>query len=127
MATTADNVTKFTTKQLKRVSRMGFDWNMVLIIIFLLGFGLIMVYSASSYRAARDYGGNATYFLSRQAIADLLGLAAAVFAMFIPIKFFQKGMIPWIVYAIAFVLCGDFKSGYDRFYGCLAYGSQKQH
>ena len=83
---------------------MGFDWNMVLIIIFLLGFGLIMVYSASSYRAARDYGGNATYFLSRQAIADLLGIAVAIFAMFIPLKFFSKGWIPWIMYAIAFTL-----------------------
>ena len=83
---------------------MGFDWNMVLIIIFLLGFGLIMVYSASSYRAARDYGGNATYFLSRQAIADLLGIAVAVFAMFIPLKLFSKGWIPWIMYAIAFTL-----------------------
>lgn len=104
MATTAENVSKFTSKQLKRVSRMGFDWNMVLIIIFLLGFGLIMVYSASSYRAARDYGGNATYFLSRQAIADLLGIVVAVFAMFIPLKLFSKGWIPWIIYAIAFTL-----------------------
>ncbi|MBR1862289.1 MAG: FtsW/RodA/SpoVE family cell cycle protein [Lachnospiraceae bacterium] len=102
---TADNVKKFTSKQLRRFSRMGFDWNMVLILIFLLGFGLIMVYSASSYVAARDHMGNQKYFLSRQAIADLIGIVGAVALMFVPHRLYNKvWFFPILFYGIAFLL-----------------------
>ncbi len=103
-AVTAENVKKFTSKQIRRVSKMGFDWNMVLILIFLLGFGLIMVYSASSYVAVRDFG-NPTHFFSKQAIADLIGIVGAVVVMFVPYKLYNKvWMFPWIFYAVALLL-----------------------
>ncbi len=105
MATTTDNVKKFTNKQLRKVSRMGFDWNLVLILVFLLGFGLIMVYSASSYMGVRLYKGNAAYFLNRQAIADLIGIVAAVLITFVPYKIYNKvWFFPWIFYGIAITM-----------------------
>ncbi len=101
---TADNVKKFTKSQLKRVSKMGFDWNLVLILIFLLGFGLIMVYSASSYVAVRDFD-NPTHYLTRQAVADLIGIVGLVAVMFIPYKLYNRlQLFTWIAYLTALLL-----------------------
>ncbi len=102
--TAADNVRKFTKKQIRNVSKLGFDWNLVLVLLFLLGFGLIMVYSASSFVAVRDFG-NPTHYFSKQAIADLIGIAGAAVVMFIPYKIYNKHWIfPWIFYGIAVVM-----------------------
>ncbi len=105
MATsTADGVKKFTRKQLRRVARAGFDWNLVLVLAFLLGFGLIMVYSASSYVAIRDYG-DQTHFFTRQAIADLVGIIGAVLLMFVPYRIYDKRWVyRWVFYGLAATL-----------------------
>ena len=105
MATsTADGVKNFTKKQLRRAAKAGFDWNMVLVLAFLLGFGLIMVYSASSYVALRDYG-DQTHYFSRQAIADLVGIIGAVLLMFVPYRIYDKKWIfRWVFYGLATTL-----------------------
>ena len=33
-----------------------FDYSLLFIVLFLLGFGMIMIYSTSSYEASKDYG-----------------------------------------------------------------------
>lgn len=50
-----------------------YDYSLVFIIIILLVFGLMMIYSASSYRA-QDKFGDPMYFLKRQAVIALGGL-----------------------------------------------------
>lgn len=50
-----------------------FDYSLLFIIIFLLCFGLVMIYSVSSYEAQLEYG-KATYYLRKQMIAVLLGI-----------------------------------------------------
>ena len=45
---------------------------------FLLAFGLIMIYSASSYTAFQDYSGDSGHFMKRQLIAIIMGLVAMV-------------------------------------------------
>jgi cell division protein FtsW len=52
---------------------------LVLVTLALLAFGMVMVYSATSASAAIG-GGNSVYFLKRQALFALLGLAALVLA-----------------------------------------------
>ena len=42
-----------------------FDYSLLFIIIFLVGFGLVMLYSVSSYEAEGSFG-NAAYYLERQ-------------------------------------------------------------
>ena len=42
-----------------------FDYTLLFIVLFLLGFGLIMLYSTSSYEANLDFGDPA-YYLKKQ-------------------------------------------------------------
>lgn len=52
-----------------------FDYSLLFIILFLVSFGLIMVYSTSSYTAELKLG-SPTYYLFRQGIFALLGIVA---------------------------------------------------
>ena len=38
-----------------------FDYNLLFVIIFLMGFGLVMLYSSSSYTSVNKYGDSAHY------------------------------------------------------------------
>ena len=58
-------------------------------LLFLMGFGLVMIYSASSYTAFADYG-DQMYYLKRQAIAVALGLVAMVVVSRIPYHFWER-------------------------------------
>lgn len=49
-----------------------FDYSLLFIIIFLLCFGFVMIYSASSFEAQTEFG-NAYYYAKKQLIAILLG------------------------------------------------------
>ena len=50
------------------------DYQSVLYVVTLVGFGILMVYSASSYVAARDYD-NGAYYAIKQFIAAIIGFA----------------------------------------------------
>ena len=49
----------------KKKANTYFDYNLLFIIIFLVGFGMVMLYSSSSYVAANKFG-DAAYFLKLQ-------------------------------------------------------------
>lgn len=66
-----------------------FDYTLLFVVLFLVGFGLIMIYSASSYEANLDFNDPA-YYLKRQAIAAALGLIAMVAVSFVPTELFSK-------------------------------------
>lgn len=82
------DIKNFTKKQVKRVSSMGFDFNLLFILLALLGFGLIMVYSASSYVALREFGIR-EYFFSRQLKWNGFGLLMMFALMFFPYKLYN--------------------------------------
>lgn len=52
-----------------------FDYSLLFDVLFLLIFGIIMIYSSSSYVAERDYG-SSVYFLKKQLFAVGIGLVA---------------------------------------------------
>ena len=56
-----------------------FDYSLLAIIIFLMCFGLVMLYSISSYEARTEYG-DGMYFLKRQ---GLIGLGSIVVMMWV--------------------------------------------
>lgn len=62
-------------------SEYYFDYSLLFVVLFLLGFGLIMIYSTSSYEAGISAGCNydSAYYLKKQAVSTALGLAAMFF------------------------------------------------
>ena len=55
-----------------------FDYSLLFLVLFLVAFGLIMVYSTSSYTAELKTG-SASYYLKRQGLFSLLGIGAMLF------------------------------------------------
>ncbi|PWJ48410.1 FtsW/RodA/SpoVE family cell cycle protein [Faecalicatena contorta] len=49
-----------------------FDYDLLLVIIFLMCFGLVMLYSTSAYNAQADFSGDDMYYFSKQAIISIL-------------------------------------------------------
>lgn len=69
-------------KEAKRSARARihnfYDYSLLILVIFIVSFGLIMIYSASSYTAQthEKYNYDAAYFLKKQAGAAILGIVA---------------------------------------------------
>lgn len=55
-----------------------YDYSLLFCVIFLTAFGLVMIYSASSYMAQLNYDGNSAYFMMRQLKIALFGLVVAI-------------------------------------------------
>lgn len=55
-----------------------YDYSLLFLTLFLVCFGLIMIYSTSSYNAQRIYG-DATYYLSKQALLGGAGILIMLF------------------------------------------------
>lgn len=77
-----------TTKKMKK-ERHNFDYVLLTVVLFLLAFGLMMVYSASSYDASIDYN-DSTYYLKKQLLSNVLGLIAMFFVARIPYQFWKR-------------------------------------
>ena len=79
-----------TTKRRKKdQSEYFFDYSLLFIVLFLLGFGLVMIYSASSYEAFQSFG-DAAYYLKKQLIAIILGLILMTAVANIPYHFWER-------------------------------------
>ena len=55
-------------KRAKAQQETFFDYTLLFIVLFLLGFGLVMLYSTSSYDASLQYDGDSAYFLKKSAL-----------------------------------------------------------
>lgn len=77
---------------LKKKDEYFFDYSLLFIVLFLLGFGMIMVYSASSYNAStsQSFNYDAAYFLKKQAFAAILGVVAMFIVAYIPYHFWER-------------------------------------
>ncbi len=69
------------------------DYSMIFIVLFLLTFGLIMLYSTSSYEAALDYSDSAYYF-KRQLAFTVFGLFVMALVSRIPTRIYKRFAVP---------------------------------
>ena len=79
-----------------------FDYTLLFVIIFLVCFGLVMLYSTSSYNAQIEYG-DGTHYLKRQAFACCLGFAAMYVISKIDYHVWKR--LYGVAYIGAFLLC----------------------
>lgn len=84
----------------KKTITAGYDYMILIPVILLVGFGLVMVYSASSHLADHRLG-DSYFYLKRQAIFSVLGIAIMVLAKRIPYTLYLK-----LVYPLLFVSFG---------------------
>ncbi len=91
----------------------------VLLVLFLVGFGCLMVYSASSYSAAYRYG-NEYFFLFKQLFGVILGVFALFFFAFFDYHLLKKFKY-WILAVSLILLVLVFVPGF----GTQSYGANR--
>lgn len=89
----------------KEQTEYFFDYSLLFIVLFLLGFGLVMIYSASSYTAFQDYDGDAGHFMKRQLLAIIIGLVMMIIVANIDYHFWERfAVLGYIVSAGAILM-----------------------
>ncbi|WP_300713762.1 FtsW/RodA/SpoVE family cell cycle protein [uncultured Acetatifactor sp.] len=73
----------------KAQTEFFFDYSLLFIVLFLLGFGLVMIYSASSYEAFQSYQ-DTTYYMKKQLLAIIIGMVMMGVVANIPYHFWER-------------------------------------
>lgn len=87
------------TKKNIRKTRSGeyFDYSLLFITIFMMGFGLVMLYSASSYEASMEFG-NSKYYVISQIKAAVIGVILMVVVIKFDYHIFKKPLVALAAY-----------------------------
>ena len=95
-------MSKMAGRQKKNKPLRYYDYSLLFLIIFLLCFGLVMLYSTSSYYGFTRFDDSA-YYVKKQLFATALGVGAMFVVSIIPYQWWMK----WASfgYIAAFVLC----------------------
>lgn len=105
-------------KKKKRKNGFYFDYSLLFVLIFIVGFGLTMVYSTSSYTAQINYG-DPEYYFKKQLVFDLGGL---LIMLLIALKFDYHwlkriapyGFIAALLLVVAVIFVGTESHGAKR-------------
>lgn len=102
-----------------------YDYSLLFLILFLVCFGLVMIYSTSSYNAQRIYG-NPTHFLERQALFAGAGILIMLFVSKIDYRFYIKNLpvIKIKPITLLYILC-LFLQTYVLFFGAVVKGARR--
>lgn len=74
-----------------------FDYSLVFITIFMVLFGMVMLYSASSYEASMQFG-DSKYYLNKQLGFAIAGFIAMIVITYIDYHFYQRPLVALIAY-----------------------------
>lgn len=85
----------------KRTTKFFFDYTILFIVLFLVMFGLVMLYSTSSYEANIKFGDSAYYF-RKQALASIIGVGALIGMMILDYHFVRR--FATVAYVVSFIL-----------------------
>ena len=105
----------------KKKIRRFYDYSLLFVIVFLTIFGLVMIYSASSYKAQMDYEGNSAYFMIRQGVIAMGGFVIMVIISRMDYHWYARFsglavLVSWIL-MIAVTLVGKEVNGKKRWLG----------
>lgn len=106
------------------------DFLLLVFTLLLVGFGLVMVFSASSNTAVitEKFNYDALYFTKRQMIFAMLGIVMMLVIMNIPYTAFKKGyiiyFIPVIIMLILVPFIGEVRNGARSWFGYGGLGIQ---
>lgn len=89
-------------RQKKKRQIKYFDYSLLFIIIFLICFGLVMLYSTSAYDAQITFK-DPTHYLKRQGMAFVLGLIGMFIISRIDYRYWKK--LGGVAYLVAIALC----------------------
>ncbi len=78
-----------------------FDYDLLLVIVFLMCFGLVMLYSTSAYSAQNDFD-NDMYYFSKQTIIGLFSFVIMLFVSKIDYHFY--GAFSFEIYIVAMIM-----------------------
>lgn len=92
-------------KKRKEKAISYFDYNLLFLVVFLVCFGLVMLYSSSSYICANSakYGYDGAYYLKLQLRNYIIGAFGMVFFITVPYKTWKR--FGWAAYIVSFLLC----------------------
>lgn len=79
-----------------------FDYGLLFTVLFLLVFGLVMIYSTSYYSSSLKHNGNGYYFLRKQLEATVIGLFFMIVTTLVPLEVYKKFYV--VIYAAAFII-----------------------
>ena len=79
----------------KRGKTKYFDYSLLVIIMFLVCFGLVMVYSSSYYSGMQLKNPDPAFYLKKQIVSTMIGMVVFVFCIFFDYRFYYK-LAPWI-------------------------------
>jgi cell division protein FtsW len=82
--------------QVKAAFFPNYDVRLLFAVLFLVGIGIVMVYSASSAVALKKFGSDA-YFLKRQAVFAGLGIVLLVLCSHIPFRLYRSLTYPLLL------------------------------
>lgn len=88
-------------KEKKKKNESFFDYTLLFIVLFLLIFGLVILYSTSSYSASLEHKDPA-YFLKKQLFASTVGVVFMLFAS--KFDYHHYRFFAWIIYAVGAVV-----------------------
>ena len=80
-----------------------YDVQLLFAVLFLVGIGIVMVYSASSALALKKYGSD-FHFLEKQAVFSLVGIVALVVFSHIPFRLYRSLTYPILFLALGLLI-----------------------
>ncbi len=89
-------------KRIRRIKFVKFDFPLFITLLILVGFGLVMIFSASYYSAENSKYADGLYYFKKQLIGIVLGMAAMIFLMFFDYKRLLK--LRWIILGVALLM-----------------------
>ncbi|NMB42975.1 MAG: cell division protein FtsW [Clostridiales bacterium] len=109
----------------RKIFHTYYDYSLLFLVLFLVGFGLIMIYSTSSFNAERNFG-NPAYYLTKQGAFGLVGIVIMLFVSMFDYRLFLKKLpvIKIRLVTLFYIICLALQ-GYVLAFGREVKGSKR--